>query len=204
MGKSTKTQRLRERMRADVKHAKQTTLGILPEAQKEEPAKKELPQPEKKIEITEINASAREDELALKVGFKLVPSRTAFFRVSSDLVFDGQKIDSLHLRILQGPLATDDSEYSSVLDMTGIAEGQHSLRVEIYELWGSGEKLTCTSKETTVNYVPVRREDRLVKIPIMKSIAGADLAVVSASEKSIYREIEETMKKELESDRDEW
>jgi len=50
----------------------------------------------------------------------------------------------------------------------------------------------------------VRREDRLFKIPIMKSIAGADLAVVSASEKGIYREIEETMKKELESDRDEW
>ncbi len=204
MGKSTKTQRLRERMRADVKHSKQTTLGSLPEAQKEEPAKTELPQPEKKIEITEINASAREDELALKVGFKLMPSRKAFFRVSSDLVFDGQKIDSLRLRILQGPLATDDSEYSSVLDMTGIAEGQHSLRVEMYEPWGSGEKLACTSKETTVKYVPVRREDRLVKIPIMKSIAGADLAVVSASEKGIYREIEETMKKELESDRDEW
>jgi len=88
--------------------------------------------------------------------------------------------------------------------MTGIAEGQHSLRVEMYELGGSGEKLTCTSKEIIVNYVPVRREDRLVKIPIMKSIAGADLAVVSASEKGIYREIEETMKKELESDRDEW
>ena len=74
----------------------------------------------------------------------------------------------------------------------------------MYELWSSGEKLTCTTKEVTVNYVPINREDRLIKVPIVKSIAGADLMVVLDSDKSIYREIEETMKKELASKRDEW
>jgi len=35
-----------------------------------------------------------------------------------------------------------------------------------------------------------------MKIPIVKSFGGVDLAVVSESDKSIYREIEETMKRE--------
>jgi hypothetical protein len=88
--------------------------------------------------------------------------------------------------------------------MKGINPGLHTIKVEMYELWSSGEKLTCTSKEVTVEYVPKRREDRLVKIPIVKSIAGTDLAIASDSEKSIYREIEDSIKKELISKRDEW
>ena len=120
------------------------------------------------------------------------------------MYFDEQKIDSLRLRILQGPLSTDDSEFSSVLDMTGIEQGQHILKVEMYELWSSEEKLTCTSKEATVEYVPLKREDRLVKVPIVKNVAGADLEIVSDSQKNIYREIEEEMKKESFSKRDHW
>jgi hypothetical protein len=41
-----------------------------------------------------------------------------------------------------------------------------------------------------------------VKIPSVKSVAGADLMVVSESEKDFYRDIEETMKKESSSKRD--
>jgi hypothetical protein len=74
----------------------------------------------------------------------------------------------------------------------------------MYELWSSGEKLTCASKEVTIEYFPLRREDRLIKIPTVKSVAGADLSVVSDSEKEIYREIEENMKREEASKRDEW
>ena len=55
-----------------------------------------------------------------------------------------------------------------------------------------------------MDYVPQTREARLVKVPIVKSVAGSDLAVVSESEKDIYREIEETGKKELIIKRDEW
>jgi hypothetical protein len=88
--------------------------------------------------------------------------------------------------------------------MTGIGKGQHILRVEMYELWDSGEKLTFASKEVTVEYVPLRREDRLIKVPTVKSVAGADLAIVSDTQKDIYREIEEDMKRESESKRDNW
>jgi hypothetical protein len=40
------------------------------------------------------------------------------------------------------------------------------------------------------------RESRLIKIPFVKRFGGEDLAVVSVADKSLYREIEETMKKE--------
>lgn len=204
MVRSTKTERLREKMRADIRRSKQSTLDNLPEARKAEPAKPSVPEQKKQIEITEISTNTREDELVLKIGFKLLPSRTAFSRITSDLYFDQQKIDSLSLRVLQGPLATNASEFSSVLDMTGTGKGQHILRVEMYELWDSGEKLTHASKEVTVEYVPLRREDRLIKVPIINSVAGADLAIVSDTEKNIYREIEEDMKKESFSRRDNW
>jgi hypothetical protein len=204
MVKSTKTQRLREKVRAEVKHSKQTTLGSLPKPSEEMPAKAAVPELKKEIEITEICTSARENELVLKICFKMLPSRTVFSRVTSDLYFDGGKIDSLRLRILQGPLATDSSEFSSVLELTGIGEGKHMVRVDIYELWSSVEKLTCTSKEVAFEYVPVNREDRLVKVKIVKRVAGADLAIVSESEKNIYREIEEGMKNEATSKREHW
>jgi hypothetical protein len=204
MVKTTKTQRLRERMRTDINHSNQTTLGNPPEPNKSEPATAVLPEPKKRIEIAEISTSTKEDELVLKVEFTLYPSRTAFSKVTSDLYFDGQKINSLRVRILQGPLATDSSEFSSVLDMTGIAGGQYNLRVEMYELWALGEKLTRTSKEVTFEYVPLRREVSRIRVPIVRSVAGNDLAIVSDSEKNICREIEENMKKESVSSRDNW
>ena len=88
--------------------------------------------------------------------------------------------------------------------MKGISSGSHLIKVEMYELWSSGEKLTCASKEVSVEYVPQSREDRLIKVPIVKSVAGADLAIVSDSEKDIYREIAENIKKELISKRADW
>jgi len=89
--------------------------------------------------------------------------------------------------------------------MTGIAAGPHTIKVEMYELWGSGEKLASASKEVTVEYVPVRREDRhLIRVPFVKSEARADVAIVTEAEKSIYRETEEDMKKAQMSKRDDW
>jgi hypothetical protein len=204
MVKSTKTQRLREKMRADVKHSNQTTLDTLPERSKDKLDKPSMPEQKKAIKITEIRAIIREAELILKVGFRLLPSRTYFSTVTSDLYFDEQKIASLRLRFLQGPLATEAAEFSSFLDVTGISEGQHVLRVEMYELWSSEEKLTSTSEEATIEYIPLRREDRLVRIPTVKRTTGANLAIISDTEKNIYREIEKEMKKESASKRDNW
>jgi D-aminopeptidase len=74
----------------------------------------------------------------------------------------------------------------------------------MYEPWDSGEKLNFTAKEIAVQYVPQTRADRLVKIPTVKRVAGADLSVVSSSVKNIYRDIEQDQKQEAISKRDEW
>ena len=158
----------------------------------------------KQIIITGIDTVTKEDELVLKVGFRLIPSKTSFSKIRSDLFFNEQKLNSVSITIPQSPLATDDFELTPVLDMKGINAGSHTIRVEMYELWSSGEKLSCTSKEVTVEYVPQTRESKLIRIPTVKSFEGMDIAVVSESDKNIYREIEETMKKELVSKRDEW
>ena len=66
----------------------------------------------------------------------------------------------------------------------------------MYELWSSDEKLLQTFKKVTVDYMPLTRESRLVKVPSVKSVVGVDLAVVSESEQDLYRDIENTTKKE--------
>lgn len=186
------------------KTLKQLTLDSLANPPKPEQTKTSKQIREKKIAITEIGTVTREDELALKVGFRLLPSKTAFSRLKSDLWFDNQEISSVSISIPQGRLAADDFELTPVLDMKGVTAGPHIIKVEMYELWSSGEKLSQATKEVNVDYVPQTRESRFVKVPIVKSVAGKDLAVVSDVEKDIYREIEETAKKELISKRDEW
>ena len=187
-----------------LKPSKQTTLDSLPNAPKKEPAEAPSSARKKQIIITEISTITREDELALKIGFKLIPSKTAFSKLKSNLWFDDQQISSVSISIPQSPLATDEFELTPVLDMKGINAGSHTIKVEMYELWSSGEKLNYTSKEVTIDYIPKNREDSLIRVPIVRSIAGTGLVVVSDSDKSIYHEIEETMKKEIISKRDEW
>ena len=101
-------------------------------------------------------------------------------------------------------MATNDFELNPVLDMSGVAAGNHTLKVEMYELWDSGERRTSASKEATIEYVPVKREDWLIRVPIIKRTEGADLEIVTATEKNIYREIDEEMKRESEGRREHW
>jgi hypothetical protein len=204
MGKSTKTQHLREKMRAAAKQSKQRKLDSLQDAPQKEPPKADTSVPKRHIVITEIGTQTKEDELALRIAFRLLPSKTGFSKVKSDLWFDGQQISSVTIGIPQSPLATNDFELTPVLDMKGITGGPHTIKAEMYELWSSDEKLTNASKEVTIEYVPMKREDRMIRVPIVKSVAGTDLAIVSDSEKNIYREIEEDMKKETISRRDTW
>ena len=182
---------------------KQLTLDNLPNA-KEKPTQIPSPIQIKRIIITEIDTLTKEDELELKVSFTLVPSKNSFSKVKLDLWFDNQQIKSFSIMIPQSPLAKDEFELTPVLDMKGIPAGQHNIKVEMYELWSSGEKLLQTFKEVTVDYVPITRESRLVKVPSVKSVVGTDLAVVSESEKDLYRDIEKTTKKEQFSKRDDW
>ena len=200
MVKATKTGCLREKTLAEIKQSKQTTFDSLPTA-KENPSK---PQNNKHIIISEISYETKEDDLELKVAFRLVPSRASFSRAFVELFFDGQNLYCCPVRIPQGALSADELEWPATLDMRGVVTGQHIIRAEMYELWNSEERLTLESKEVTINYVPVRRQDRFIKIPIVKKVEHKDLEVVSESTRDVYREIEKEQKEELFNKRDEW
>jgi hypothetical protein len=182
---------------------RQFTLDNLPDAGPKNAIDIIKQQKETPIIITQIQHTTKEDELSLKIAFKL-PHEKSFSRVQSNLFFDNIPINSVLVQMLRGPLATAESEFSAILDMRGIAAGPHTIGVEMYGLWSEGERLCCTYSELTISYIPWTRQLRLVKIPIVSSVAGADLAIVSNSQREIYSDIEKTVKKEQESKRDNW
>jgi hypothetical protein len=190
-------------MAVDVKQLKQSTLEDL-SFQFNIDRTKEAIKSTKAIVINEISDATKEDELALKVEFSLLPSNASFSKINLDLYFQEQPINSTTISISQSSLLGDSLEFPQFLDMKGIVAGEYLIRVEMYEPWSSGEKLNFTAKEIAVQYVPKTRADRLVKIPTVKSVAGTDLTVVSSSAKNIYREIEQDQKQEAISKRDEW
>ena len=203
MSNFTKNQQKREIMKADVKQKKQSTLEDL-SFQFNIKKPKEPIKSTKEIIINRITEIIKEDELTLKVEFSLKPSKASFSKMKLDLYFQEQLLKSILLIILQSQLLNDSFEYPLILDMKGMVAGEYMIRVELYEPWSSGEKLNFTAKEIAVQYVPQTRKSRLVKIPMVKSVAGAGLTVVSSNAKSIYNEIDEDLKKESMSKRDEW
>jgi hypothetical protein len=194
----------REQMPKTPKATKQLTLDNIPKTTAKQANDSTKPIQQKQIIITQIDTETKEDELALKIAFKLFPSKTAFSKVKSDLWFDNQQITSITIRVLQGPLATDESEFTPVLDMKGIPAGSHTVKVEMYESTASSIKLCQAIKEIAVDYVPITRESRLIKVPTVKCVAGADLVVISNLEKGVYSEFERVIKNERLSKRDVW
>ena len=191
-------------MTKNSKATKQLTLDNIPKTAAKQANDSTKPIQQKQIIITQIDTATKEDELTLKIAFKLIPSKTAFSKVKSDLWFDNQQITSITLRVLQGPLATEESEFTPVLNMQGIPAGSHIVKVEMYESTFSNEKLCQATKEITVDYVPKTRQSRLIKVPTVKCVAGADLAVISNLEKGVYSEFERAIKNERLSKRDVW
>jgi hypothetical protein len=160
--------------------------------------------PSKEIVVNNISEVVNEDELAINVEFILLPSKLAFSKINLDIYFEDQLLKSITLGIPQSSLLNDNFDFPIVLDMRGISAAKYLVRVEMFELWPSGEKLCFTSKEIIVEYVPKTKESRLVKIPVVKSVAGSNIAVASSSEKSVYLDIEQDLKKEIQSRRDLW
>ncbi len=197
-----KTKRLREKMIDEVNRSKQTTLDSLQDQQKIHP--QTAVSCSKKIIISEITAETREDELALKTSFRLLPSKAVYSKITFELYFDSHLMNTTCLCIPQGSLAKDDFDLATLLDMKGISSGPHIIKVEMFELWLSKEKLTTASKELRIDYVPIRREDRLVKVPIVKHVAGSDFIILSDSDRGIYYQLEEDIKREQTSKKDEW
>jgi hypothetical protein len=203
LGNLTKNQKKREKMRVAVKQSKQSTLDNM-YFQFNIPKPKELGKPSKAIVINDIASTLKEDELVLKIGFSLLPSKAFFTKVNLDLFFQDHLLDSTPIVIPQSALLNDSLEFPQVLDMNGMDAGEYMIRVEMYEQWPSNEKLNFAVKEIIFQYTPQTRKSRLVKIPTVKSVVGAGLTVVSSAAKNIYREIEQDAKKESLSKRDEW
>ena len=188
----------------NLKTQKQLRLDDLPNTPTEGTNKTPKQIQQKQITINEIGAITKEDELALKIGFKLSPSKTAFPKVNMDLSFDNQQVNSVLIRIPQGPLAQDEFELTPVLDMKGIPPGSYNIKFEMYELWTDGNKLSYVSEEIKIDYSPVRKEDRLIKVPTVKSFAGTDLEIVLDSQRDFYQELQKDAAKESIGMRDEW
>ena len=148
-----KTQRLREKVLAEIAQSRQTTFDNLP-SREQSGNQAETQTSKKQIIITDVASAAGEDELAVKIGFRLVPSKAAFSKITLELYFDREKFYSTPISIPQSKLATDDFEFPRVLDMKGIAAGFHVINVEMFELWSSGEKLSATSREVTIITFP--------------------------------------------------
>lgn len=202
MGKSTKNHKKREKTKLNIKQPKQLTLDNLSfqfNIQKPTPIK-----PEKAIIINRITDFLTENDLALKIEFELLPSKSYFSKINLDIYFENQLLNSTTLSIPQSPILNDNFDFPLLLDMKGISEGTYLIRVEMYEPWSLDEKLNFTVKEIVVNYIPQTRESRLVKVPTVKSVAGSDLTIISSSTKDLYRELQEDLKKETLGKRDEW
>jgi hypothetical protein len=188
-------------MSKPVKSVKQLTFDRLPTVATNQDTKRK-PVIQKHIYITQMETIIRIDELILKIIFKLEPSWRAFSKIKADLFFEDTQISTVSIGVLQGPLGTNELEYSWIIDTKGIAKDIYRLKVDMYETWSSSESLCQTSRELTVNYVPQTRQSRLIKIPFVKKVIGADVAVVTNQEKQIYTDIEKAVKKEQYNRRD--
>ena len=158
----------------------------------------------KEIVVDNISTVIKEEELALNVEFTLLPSKVAFSKINLDLYFSDQLLNSITLGIPKSPLMNDSFNFPFVLDMRGICAAKYLVRVEMYEPWSGTEKIAFTFKEIIVEYAPKTKQSRLLKIPIVKTISSANLAVIFPNQKSIYLDIEQDLKKESQSKRDKW
>ena len=159
---------------------------------------------DRQIIITKLGSTLVWEDLFLEVEFKLVPNKNAFSKIKANLLFDQRVTKSFFFDILQSFGSTKEFSLKTTLDLKGLPSGVHSIKVEIYELWSFPEKHNRTEKEITIEYTPQTKKASLRKVPIVTKVQGDDLAVVSDSERRIYEEIQETVKKEVDSKRKKW
>ncbi len=194
-----KKQRLRQKTLADVSRSKQSTFDKLPQPKAKQPAV----HIEKSIEIAQLEYIIKENELSLSVAFRLLPSKNAFSNLILELHFDDHSLQTYSISVPPSQLLSDELEFPIEMDMAGISPGAHTVKVEIWERWGTGEKLTSASKYVIVHYLPTRKEDRYVEVPIVRRIDGA-FRIILPGEKDYYEQLEKSRHQELNSKRDPW
>jgi hypothetical protein len=160
-----------------------------------------LPFRSKQITITQFAPTFKNYvELNADTDFKLVPSQKAFSKIRYTLWFDGQKAYSDLIEIPQSLFASDEFEMKRILDLSGMTPGNHTVKVELCDLFSP----SCASKEITIEYKPLTKEERFRRIPTVKKTEGVDISIISNNEKEVFRDIKDTLRKEQISKRDNW
>lgn len=194
-----KKQQLRDKTLVDIKKTKQYTFDTLPEQKTQQFASKT----ERSIDIAQLAYSIKENLLETSISFRLLPSKNHFSNLTLELYFDNNKLNCYLIGIPPSQLLSDELAFPISLDMTGICPGPHTIKVEMYERWHTGEILTSASKYVIVNYSPTRKEERYVKVPIVRKIDGA-FRIILPEEKELYEQFERNKRQELNSKRDRW
>jgi hypothetical protein len=189
-----KKQQLRDKAMVDVKKTKQYTFDTLPEPK----AKQAVSKTEKSILIAQLEYTIEENGLELSVAFRLLPSQNHFSNLTLELFFDDNKLNSYLISIPPSQLLSNELEFPISLDMQGICSGSHTIKVEMFERWHTGEKLTSASRYVIVEYSPTRKEDRYVKVPIVRKVDGA-FRIILPQEKELYEQLERNKRQEIDS-----
>jgi len=194
-----KKQQLREKTLTDIKKAKQATFNDLPQWE----TKANASQPGKSIAIAQLGNKIVENELELQIDFRLLPSKSHFSNLALELYFDNNKMSSYVISVPSSQLLDEEFNFPVTFDMQGICPGSHTIKVEMHEQNKAGEKLVESSKYIVIEYKPTRKEDRYIKIPIVRKIDGA-FKIVLPEEQDIYRDLVQSKKEELKSKKDLW
>jgi hypothetical protein len=192
-------ERLRDKTLIDIQKSKQSTFDNLPEPK----ATQFSNHPDKSIDIAQLEYAINEDELELLAVFRLNPSKNSFSNLLLDLYFDSNILHTYLISIPPSKLLSDELQFPVTLEMKGITPGAHAIKVEMYEKWSTGEKLTSASKYILVQYSPMRKEERYIKIPIVRKIDGA-FRIILPGEEALLEELEKSRREELNSKRDHW
>ncbi len=193
-----KKEQIRDKILVDIKKTKQCTFDTLPQQKPQT-----TPQMEKSIAVAQLGYTIKENILELSIAFRLLPSKNHFSNLTLELYFNDNKLNSYLISIPPSQLLSNELEFPISLDMKGICPGQHKIKVEMFEQWNTGEILTSASRYVIVDYSPTRKEDRYVKVPIVRKIDGA-FRIILPQEKELYEKLERNQRQNIDSQRDHW
>ena len=165
---------------------------------------KTLVKHQKQIVITKVYLETKHEEPTLKVEFKLLPNKTFFSKIKSDLWFDKKRVKSFLFDILHSFGSTDEFYLTVTIDPNGISPGLHFVKVEMNELSSVEKEQVYALKEINVEYQQENRKARLRKNPLFKKVEGQGIVIISRKENDVTKLIGVNMKRDSLSKRDTW
>ena len=158
----------------------------------------------RQIILTKIYLENHVNESTLKVDFKLLPKKSFFSKIKSDLWFDKKRVQSVLFDIMHSFGSTDEFSLKVTLDPNGITPGLHLVKVEMKEVSSLNTKQIDVVKETMVDFEKQIKKSRLRKIQLVKKVECQGIVIISNKEKDIIGIIEANKKNDLLSKRNTW